>query len=422
MGLFGEKLRRQRELRGLSLEAISTTTKIGTRMLRAIEDEHFDQLPGGVFNKGFVRAYARQVGLDEDDAVTDYLTALRESQIQSQTLLPNFRNGKSANEPDPRNPERDNVSRANDLHGPQPVSTLPKNALDENDLDAAPPAADRRFKKRRKETRRRDDREVRPHEIHLEEARPSEPRPSNDRDDEVLDHEPSSSPLPFLNLDSEPSSPPPLPPQEQLQVPPPVLADFPPQRIPWEKLAVPLIVIALVLAFWTHRRSQSASQPHSILSSVSAATAPASAAEPAMSAKPSPVADSSATASAPAIAAPASSDNDENPPIAKPRAHSVTAQAPPRFTLLIRATQTSWVSISADGEVFAKETLIAPAHTSVRASHEIVVQAGNSAGLSFLLNDKEIPVNGTPGEVRTYTFDSSGLRDSDSSPSPNASR
>lgn len=424
MGLFGEKLRRQRELRGLSLEAISTTTKIGTRMLRAIEDEHFDQLPGGVFNKGFVRAYARQVGLDEDDAVTDYLTALRESQIQSQTLLPNFRNGKSANEPDPRNPERDNVSRANDLHGPQPVSTLPKNALDENDLDAAPPAADRRFKKRRKETRRRDDREVRPHEIHFEEAHPTEPRPSNDHDDEVLDHEPSSSPLPFLNLDSEPSSPPPLPPQEQLQVPPPVLADFPPQRIPWEKLAVPLIVMALVLAFWTHRRSQSAaaSQPHSILSSVSAATAPARAAEPAMSAKPSPVADSIATASAPAIAAPASSDTDENLPIAKPRAHSVTAQPPPRFTLLIRATQTSWVSISADGEVFAKETLIAPAHTSVRASHEIVVQAGNSAGLSFLLNDKEIPVNGTPGEVRTYTFDSSGLRDSDSSPSPNASR
>ncbi|MGA7170523.1 MAG: helix-turn-helix transcriptional regulator, partial [Candidatus Sulfotelmatobacter sp.] len=105
MGSFGEKLRRQRELRGLSLEAISTTTKIGTRMLRAIEDEHFDQLPGGVFNKGFVRAYARQVGLDEEEAVTDYLTALRESQIQSQNLLPNFRNGRSANEPDPRNPE-----------------------------------------------------------------------------------------------------------------------------------------------------------------------------------------------------------------------------------------------------------------------------------------------------------------------------
>ena len=54
MGAFGEKLRKQREQRGIELDAISNTTKISTRMLRAIEEEHFDQLPGGVFNKGFV--------------------------------------------------------------------------------------------------------------------------------------------------------------------------------------------------------------------------------------------------------------------------------------------------------------------------------------------------------------------------------
>src|ERR1700739_1456556 len=91
VGAFGEKLRRQREQRGLALEAISSTTKISTRMLRALEDEHFDQLPGGVFNKGFVRAYARQVGLDEEETVTEYLAALRESQVQSQQILPYFR-------------------------------------------------------------------------------------------------------------------------------------------------------------------------------------------------------------------------------------------------------------------------------------------------------------------------------------------
>src|SRR6202040_2454234 len=90
VGTFGEKLRQQREQRGISLDAISTVTKISPRMLRAIEDEHFDQLPGGVFNKGFVRAYARQVGLDEEEAVSDYLAALRENQIHSQTILPNF--------------------------------------------------------------------------------------------------------------------------------------------------------------------------------------------------------------------------------------------------------------------------------------------------------------------------------------------
>jgi hypothetical protein len=91
VGAFGEKLRKQREQRGIELDAISNTTKISTRMLRALEDEHFDQLPGGVFNKGFVRAYARLVGLDEEEAITDYLTALRESQIQAQSILPDFR-------------------------------------------------------------------------------------------------------------------------------------------------------------------------------------------------------------------------------------------------------------------------------------------------------------------------------------------
>jgi len=69
---FGEKLRRQREMRGVSLEEISATTKIGTRSLQAIENEDFDKLPGGIFNKGFVRAYARYLGLDEEQTVADF--------------------------------------------------------------------------------------------------------------------------------------------------------------------------------------------------------------------------------------------------------------------------------------------------------------------------------------------------------------
>ncbi|MFZ1010312.1 MAG: helix-turn-helix transcriptional regulator, partial [Candidatus Sulfotelmatobacter sp.] len=88
MGAFGEKLRKQREQRGIELDAISNTTKISTRMLRALEEEHFDQLPGGVFNKGFVRAYARHVGLDEQEAIADYLAALNGSQVPPQENLP----------------------------------------------------------------------------------------------------------------------------------------------------------------------------------------------------------------------------------------------------------------------------------------------------------------------------------------------
>lgn len=78
MGAFGDRLRREREMRGITLDEITESTKISRRHLEALEGEHFDQLPGGVFNKGFVRAYARFLGLDEDQAVADYSAASNE--------------------------------------------------------------------------------------------------------------------------------------------------------------------------------------------------------------------------------------------------------------------------------------------------------------------------------------------------------
>jgi len=77
MGL-GERLRREREMRGITLDEIAKATKIGSRSLRALEDEDFGKLPGGIFNKGFVRAYARYLGLNEEDAVADYMAAAGE--------------------------------------------------------------------------------------------------------------------------------------------------------------------------------------------------------------------------------------------------------------------------------------------------------------------------------------------------------
>lgn len=76
MASFGDRLRKEREQRGITLDDIALTTKIGTRLLRALEEEKFDKLPGGIFNKGFVRAYARHVGIDEDQAIADYMTAV----------------------------------------------------------------------------------------------------------------------------------------------------------------------------------------------------------------------------------------------------------------------------------------------------------------------------------------------------------
>ncbi|MFZ0315123.1 MAG: RodZ domain-containing protein [Candidatus Korobacteraceae bacterium] len=79
VGSFGERLRREREMRGVSLEQIVATTKIGRRLLLALEEEQFDLLPGGIFNKSYVKAYAKCVGIDEDEAVAEYMKAANET-------------------------------------------------------------------------------------------------------------------------------------------------------------------------------------------------------------------------------------------------------------------------------------------------------------------------------------------------------
>jgi cytoskeleton protein RodZ len=75
MGNFGDTLRQEREFRGITLDAITRVTKISNRHLVALEQEHFDILPGGVFNKSMVREYARVVGLDQEEWVGRYLSA-----------------------------------------------------------------------------------------------------------------------------------------------------------------------------------------------------------------------------------------------------------------------------------------------------------------------------------------------------------
>jgi cytoskeletal protein RodZ len=73
MSSFGEDLRRERELRQISLREISEATKISLRYLDALERNDFRHLPGGVFNKGFVRAYSQYIGVDPETMVNAYL-------------------------------------------------------------------------------------------------------------------------------------------------------------------------------------------------------------------------------------------------------------------------------------------------------------------------------------------------------------
>ena len=68
---FGEYLRREREMRGVSLQEISAATKISIQFLQAIESEQLSKLPGGIFRRSFVRSYARYLGLDEEHVLAD---------------------------------------------------------------------------------------------------------------------------------------------------------------------------------------------------------------------------------------------------------------------------------------------------------------------------------------------------------------
>ena len=69
---FGSYLKHERELRGVPLEEISRITKIHIRFLEALEDNRFDELPGEVFIKGYIRSYANIIGSDADEMLNSY--------------------------------------------------------------------------------------------------------------------------------------------------------------------------------------------------------------------------------------------------------------------------------------------------------------------------------------------------------------
>ncbi len=82
MTSIGEKLRRQRLQNRISIEKVSLDTKIGIRLLEAIEAEQFEKLPGGVFRRSFVLQYAKALGLDQEEIAADlaHLTEFDEVQ------------------------------------------------------------------------------------------------------------------------------------------------------------------------------------------------------------------------------------------------------------------------------------------------------------------------------------------------------
>jgi cytoskeleton protein RodZ len=356
MGEFGEKFRKAREKKELSLDDVSNVTKISSRMLRAIEEEHFDDLPGGVFNKGFIRAYAKHLGLDSEEAVTDYLASLRQAQIDAQELW------------DPQAP----AAARSGSNGKARPKDAPKAAAKPATDKAPAPAEIEELA-----------------DLHLpraEDIRPARPK--------------------FFNQSSS--------------------------GTPWRIVLAAALVAGLGIALWVRHSSRthaaSTSNTSVPATAVAQAAVPAPASAP-VSATSTPSASEPATSKAavsqtapqPAASSPAQPDPQPSPDQRKPEPSDVTvtnlAKSTPKpshktvlaLTLVIRATENSWVSASADGQLVTEETLIAPAHTSIRAAREISVRVGNAAGVSFIFNGQEIATEGAEAEVRNYTFDSSGM-------------
>jgi cytoskeleton protein RodZ len=363
VGEFGDRFRKAREKKELSLDDVSNVTKISARMLRAIEEEHFDQLPGGVFNKGFIRAYAKHLGLDPEEAVTDYLACLRQAQIDAQEVW----------EPAPAG---------------KPGSTQPF---------AGP-------------ERRRT----------VEPTKPAVKAPSPAQVGE----------LPGLQL-----------PRAEHVASQKEFALKPEREVPWSILAIAAIVVALAVVLWIRRSHTGAagtptavkSAPSTIAPSVpvpdpappvnqasnpapakNSATPATSNSHPPQTAPTSQNANRASTATPAASNTTSASGDDANNDVTT---RNLTKPVPPpaksaaaSLTLVIRAQETSWISVQADGQPVSQETLIAPAHTSVHASREIVAKIGNAAGVTFLWNGREVPADGAEAEVKTFIFDANGMR------------
>jgi cytoskeletal protein RodZ len=363
VGEFGNRFRKAREKKELSLDDVSNVTKISARMLRAIEEEHFDQLPGGVFNKGFIRAYAKHLGIDPEEAVTDYLACLRQAQIDAQQVWVPAPAGKPGS--------------AQPFAGPE---------------------------------RRRT----------VEPAKPAVKSPPPAQVEE----------LPGLQLPRAEH----VASQKEF-----VLKSE--REIPWSILAIAAIVVALAVVLWIRRSHTGAASTTPRAKSAPSTVAPSTpvadpepplnqpsnpapvnhSATPAtatshtpQSAPSSATANHASTAATPTSSTDTSSGSDETTNDVTTRTFTKPVRPPAKsaatLTLVIRASETSWISVQADGQTVSQETLIAPAHASVHANLEIIAKIGNAAGVTFFWNGREIPANGAEAEVKTFIFDANGMR------------
>jgi len=295
---FGAKLKLEREKRKITLEQISLSTKIGTRMLQALEEDNFNQLPGGIFNRGFVRAYSRFLGLDEDQTIADYMQASGDAPPVSTEIV-------SHEEGSRENAAREDAAREN-----------------------------------------RD----------------------RDKDKDKVSRLETS-------------------------------ADAPPRQVPWGVFAGALLVVALALSFWSHRRREHIRQTVGPNPAASATQVSGEVSGSDLPTTGSPTTNSPTGVSAPSAVPKTSHD----------LAPASPAATPGEFTVVIQAREESWTTITADGKTISSELLPAGSERVVRGRKEITVKTGNAGGVYFRFNEKKVDVGGDYGEVRIVTFGPRGI-------------
>jgi helix-turn-helix protein/uncharacterized protein DUF4115 len=425
VGTFGEKFREERERRGFTLDDVSNVTKIGSRMLRAIEDERFEVLPGGVFNKGFIRAYAKLLGFDDQEAVAGYLAALRQAQLDAQDAaweqpLP----PRNASSPISQAPPKKTEAVSNSKLAEREISpSVAKGANAKPVVNPAvshppsPPSPSQESMAPRLPSQK-------PSELALKipsalvqppKASPIQPPSSSTSILEAEPHPSPTSPAPRVLIEESrsstqaPSDATPAPrdkPAAALEQ-----ATALPWKIPTTIVALAVVVIAALLWGRRQQTGTKVTAPAPVASSASVQpgtpTSGAAQSNSSSAAAPSNPGVASATTSEP--------DADDSAETTSARAGSAATaaakpQVPAAFRLIIRASENSWISVTADGELVSRENLIAPASTSVKASREIVVQVSNAAGVTFRWNDRQIPAQGAEAEAKTVVFDSAGLR------------
>ena len=102
MDSFGEFLKRERELREITLEEIRDSTKINIRFLKALEVDKFDMLPGKFFTRGIIRSYANYLGLDAEDVLNRY------DEFRLEQNLPDEKEEKERDQYDEKKPPQKN--------------------------------------------------------------------------------------------------------------------------------------------------------------------------------------------------------------------------------------------------------------------------------------------------------------------------